>query len=154
MGDLHYHLKQKDKAYEMYEMALQFNDRNIVVLNNYAYFLSLDKKDLSKAERMSNLCVKLQPDNSTYIDTYAWTLFVQGSYSLAKFYIEMAMSKNTDKSAEIIEHYGDILFMNGDPDKAVEEWIKALDMKEKGGEDTATLKKKIADKKYYENDPE
>lgn len=153
MGDLYYHLKQKDKAYEMYDMALQFNDRNIVVLNNYAYFLSLDKKDLSKAERMSNQCVKLQPDNSTYIDTYAWVLFVQGSYSLAKFYIELALSKDSEKSGEIIEHYGDILFMNGEQDKAIEEWKKALDMKEKAGEDTTVLKKKIADKEYYENDP-
>ncbi|MDR3062250.1 MAG: tetratricopeptide repeat protein [Dysgonamonadaceae bacterium] len=154
MGDLYYHLKQKDKAYEMYDMALQFNDRNIVVLNNYAYFLSLDKKDLSKAERMSNQCIKLQPDNSTYIDTYAWVLFVQGSYSLAKFYIELALSKDTEKSAEIIEHYGDILFMNGEQDKAHEEWKKALQMKENAGEDTTVLKKKVADKKYYENDPE
>ncbi len=151
IGDLYYHLKQKDKAYESYDTALQYNERNIVVLNNYAYFLSLDKKDLSKAERMSNQCVKLQPDNSTYIDTYAWIFFVQGNYSLAKFYIERAISKDTDKSAEIYEHYGDILYMSGEQDKAVEQWKKALEMKEKEGEeDTTILKKKIADKKYYE----
>ncbi len=152
IGDLYYHLEQKDKAYEMYDLALQSNDRNIVVLNNYAYFLSLDKKDLSKAERMSNQCMKLQPDNATYIDTYAWVLFVQGSYSLAKFYIELAISKDKDASGEIIEHYGDILFMNGDPEKAVEEWNRALVLKEKVGEDVTLLKKKIAEKKYYENE--
>ncbi len=154
MGDLYYHLERKDKAYEMYDKALEHNDRNVVVLNNYAYFLSLDKKDLSKAERMSNQCMKLQPDNSTYIDTYAWVLFVQGSYSLAKFYIELAISKDKNASGEIIEHHGDILFMNGEPEKAVEEWIKALGLKEKEGEDTRLLKKKIADKKYYEKEAE
>ena len=154
MGDLYYHLGQKDKAYEMYDKALQFNDRNIVVLNNYAYFLSLDKKDLSKAERMSNQCMKLQPDNATYIDTYAWVLFMQGSYSLAKFYIELAISKDKEVSGEVIEHYGDILFMNNDAVKAVEEWKKALELKEKEGEDISLLKKKIADEKYYERDSE
>jgi tetratricopeptide (TPR) repeat protein len=154
MGDLYYHLKQKDEAYEMYDRALQYNDRNIVVLNNYAYFLSLDKKDLSKAERMSNQSMKLQPDNATYIDTYAWVLFVQESYSLAKFYIELALSKEKEFSGEIIDHYGDILFMNEEPDKALEQWQKALELKEKEGEDTTVLKKKITDKKYYENDPE
>ena len=154
IGDLYYHLGQKDEAYETYEKALQYNDRNIVVLNNYAYFLSLDKKDLSKAERMSSQCMKLQPDNATYIDTYAWVLFKQGSYSLAKFYIEMAISKDKEASGEIIEHYGDILYMNENAEKAVEEWKKALELKEKEGEDVTLLKKKIADKKYYENDSE
>ncbi len=154
MGDLYYHLKQKDKAYEMYDKALEYNSHSIVVLNNYAYFLSLDKKDLTKAERMSNQCMRLQPDNPTYIDTYAWVLFVQGSYSLAKFYIELAISKDKDVSGEIIEHYGDILFMNGEQEKAVEQWNKALELKEKEGEDVTLLKKKIADKKYFENEPE
>jgi len=151
MGDLYYHLGQKEKAYEMYENALQLDERNIVVLNNYAYFLSLDKKDLSKAERMSNQCMKLQPDNATYIDTYAWVLFMQGSYSLAKFYIELAVSKDKEMSGEVIEHYGDILFMNNDAEKAVAEWKRALELKEKEGEDTTLLKKKIADEKYYES---
>lgn len=152
MGDLYYHLNQKDKAYEMYDLALQFNDHNVVVLNNYAYFLSLDKKDLSKANRMSSQCLKFEPDNGTYIDTYAWVLFVQGNYSLAKFYIEMAISKKTDISGELHDHYGDILFMNGEEEKAVEEWKRALELKEKEGENISLLKKKIADKKYYENE--
>ncbi len=150
IGDLYFHINQKEKAYEMYDIALQFNERNIVVLNNYAYFLSLDKKDLSKAERMSNMCVKLQPDNSTYLDTYAWVFFVQGNYSLAKFYIESAMEKDTEKSAEIIEHYGDILIMNGEEQKALEQWNKSLEMKKEEREDVSVLKKKIQDKKYYE----
>ena len=71
--------------------AVLCNDKNVVVLNNYAYFLSLEKKDLKKAERMSALAVKLEPNNSTYLDTYAWIFFVQGNYTLAKIYIETAV---------------------------------------------------------------
>ncbi len=147
IGDLYHHLGEKNQAYESYETALKYNNKNIGVMNNYAYFLSLDKKDLSKAERMAAQCVQAQPENSTYIDTYAWIFFVQGNYSLAKFYIESAISKDGGKSGEILDHYGDILYLNGLKDKAVEQWQKALEK----GKDTEIVRKKIADKTYYED---
>ncbi len=147
IGDQYYHLNQKNKAYQSYDKSLIYNDKNISVMNNYAYFLSLDKKDLDKAERMSAQCVQIQPDNSTFIDTYAWIFFVKGNYSLAKFYIESALSKGGSKSEEIIDHYGDILYMNGNKEKAVEQWEKALKM----GKNTETLRKKIEEKTYYED---
>ena len=81
-------------------------NKNVVVLNNYSYFLSLEKKDLKKAERMSAQCIKLEPDNATYLDTYAWIFFVQGNYTLAKIYIESALEKDKTKSAELVDHYG------------------------------------------------
>ena len=148
IGDVYFQKKNKDLAYQNYDKSLEYNDRNIVVLNNYAYYLALDKKDLSKAERMSNVCVKAQPGNSTYLDTYAWVFFVQGNYTLAKFYIESAISNGGDEDEEIAEHYGDILFKTGNVDKAVEQWEKALEL----GKNTEVLKRKIADKIYYEND--
>ena len=150
IGDVCHQMKNKKSAYENYEKALEYNDKNIGVLNNYAYFLSLDKKDLTKAERMSSMCVKMQPDNSTYIDTYAWIFFVQENYSLAKFYIESAISNGGDKSEEIVDHYGDILYKTGEVEKAVEQWEKALEL----GKDTEILKRKIADKTYYEDTEE
>jgi Tfp pilus assembly protein PilF len=85
------------EAYKAYDEALKYNDKNVVVLNNYAYFLSLEKKDLKKAERMSALAVKLEPNNSTYLDTYAWIFFVQGNYTLAKIYIESACQRYDQK---------------------------------------------------------
>ena len=93
---------QLDQAYKAYDEALKYNDKNVVVLNNYSYFLSLEKKDLKKAERMSAQCIKLEPDNATYLDTYAWIFFVQGNYTLAKIYIESALEKDKTKSAELV----------------------------------------------------
>ena len=78
IGDIYYQMKQMDQTYKAYDEALKYNDNNIVVLNNYAYFLSLDKKDLKKAERMSAQCIKLEPDNATYLDTYAWIFIIRG----------------------------------------------------------------------------
>ncbi len=148
IGDIYYQMKQLDKTYQAYDEALKYNDNNIFVLNNYAYFLSLDKKDLKKAERMSAQCIKLEPDNATYLDTYAWIFFVQGNYTLAKIYIENALEKDTTKSAELVDHYGDILFMTGDKEGALKQWKKALEM----GKESETLKRKIAEEKYIEEE--
>lgn len=144
IGDIYYQMKQLDQAYKAYDEALKYNDKNVVVLNNYAYFLSLEKKDLKKAERMSALCIKLEPDNATYLDTYAWIFFEQGSYTLAKIYIESALEKDKTNSAELVDHYGDILFMSGEKEKAVEQWQKAKEMGKKG----QVLDRKIAEKQY------
>lgn len=146
IGDIYYQQKNLTKAYEAYEEALKYNDKNIVVLNNYSYFLTLDKKDLKKAERMSAQCIKLQPDNSTYLDTYAWVFFTQGNYTLAKIYIENAISKDSTNSSELADHYGDILYMNGEKEKALEQWKKAKEL----GKQSETLDRKIAEQIYIE----
>lgn len=146
IGDAYFRINDRDKAFETYEEALKYNDKNIVVLNNYAYYLSLLKKDLTKAERMSALCIKMQPENATYIDTYAWIFFIQGNYLLAKMYIEQALSKDKTNNAELLDHYGDILYMSGEKEKAVEQWIKAKE----AGKNNATLNRKIAEKTYFE----
>jgi tetratricopeptide (TPR) repeat protein len=150
IADIYFQLEQKEEAFENYDKALQYNEKNIVVLNNYAYYLSLIKINLDKAERMAAAVVQLQPDNATYMDTYAWIFFQRGNYSLAKFYIESAISKERSPSGDILEHYGDILFKTGNIDKAVSEWEQALSLKEDEGEKTDVLKRKITDKTYYE----
>lgn len=147
IGDLYYQMEKMDEAYKAYDEALKYNENNAPVLNNYSYFLILDKKDLKKAERMAAQCIKLEPDNATYLDTYAWVFFVQGNYTLAKIYIENALSKDKTNSAELVDHYGDILYMSGEKDKALEQWKKAKEM----GKDTDVLKQKIAKGIYIED---
>jgi tetratricopeptide (TPR) repeat protein len=150
LGDIYYQMGEKTKAYEYYDQALETKEASPMILNNYAYFLALDKKDLDKAERISAKCVQAQPDNVTFIDTYAWVFFQKGNYSLAKFYIESALEKTADIGGDITEHYGDILFMSGQTGEAVREWEKALQLKEKQGDNIKLLKKKISKQKYVE----
>lgn len=146
IGDVYHMLKDDVKAFEYYEKAIEINPNNLHVLNNYSYYLSLQKLDLDKAERMSGLTVKAEPTNATFLDTYAWILFEQEAYLMAKIYIEKAIEYGKDEaSAEVYEHYGDILALSGDMDKALEQWTKA---KELGG-NSKVLKKKIKRKKYY-----
>lgn len=140
IGDLNYFLGNKEVAFSSYDKALQLNPQNLLVLNNYSYYLSLEKRELDKAEQMSGITVKVEPTNPTYLDTYGWVLYEQGSYTLAKIYIERAVQNSKeDISAEVMEHYGDVLFKIGEEEKALEQWKKA---KELGG-DSKALKKKI-----------
>ncbi|MDD6211425.1 MAG: tetratricopeptide repeat protein [Bacteroidales bacterium] len=146
MGDIYYQSGKREKAFKAYDEALTYNPDNVPVLNNYAYFLTLEKRDLSKAERMSGRCVKLEPSNFTYLDTYAWVFFVQGNYSLAKIYIESAINNGGGETPEIVEHYGDILYKLNDLDGAMREWAKAKDL----NSESKTLDTKLKKKKYIE----
>ena len=150
IGDAYFKMKNVEEAFGAYEEALKNNDKNIGVLNNYAYYLSLLKRDLTKAERMSALTIKMEPKSSTYLDTYAWIFFMQGNYPLAKIYIEMAISNDRTNSAELADHYGDILYMTGNKDKALEQWKKAKE----AGKNSATLDKKIEKETYFDSSEE
>lgn len=144
MGDIYHTKKQMTEAYAAYDSALVYNPSNIGALNNYAYYLSVERRDLDKAEEMSYKTVKAEPNNSTYLDTYAWILFEKGNYAEARIYIDNAMKNDGEKSDVIVEHCGDIYFMTGDVEGALNYWKKALEM----GSESKTLKQKIEKKKY------
>lgn len=150
IGDIYFQIKKPEEAFKAYDEALKLNENNVVVLNNYSYYLSLEKKELDKAERMSAQCIKLEPNNATYLDTYAWIFFVQGNYSFARIYIEKALSEDKTNSPELLDHYGDILFKIGEKEKAVEQWKKAKEL----GKKNALLDRKIAEENYIEQSDE
>ena len=140
-----YHTKdRKDEAYAAYDSALVYNPSNIGALNNYAYYLSVERRNLDKAEEMSYKTVKAEPNNATYLDTYAWILFEKGNYAEARLYIDDALKSNTEDSNVIIEHCGDIYYMTGDVEGALKFWKQALEK----GSTSKTLKQKIQKKKY------
>lgn len=128
IGDAFLYLKDRKACYENYEKALAIHPGNILVLNNYAYYLSEDNIDLAKAERMSRKTIDAEPKNSTYLDTYAWIFFKEEKFSLAKIYIVRAVANEQDPSSTILEHYGDILWFNQEQDAALEQWKKAMEL--------------------------
>ena len=144
MGDI-LHEKGLDKeAFESYDSCLQWKPDNFAALNNYAYYLSEKRKDLSKAEQMSYKTIKAEPNNATYLDTYAWILFQQERYQEAKIYIDQTIKNDKAPSGVVIEHAGDIYFNAGEPEKALEFWKQASE----NGNNSAILKRKIEQKKY------
>ena len=144
MGDLLHQKGMTREAFEAYDSCLQWKDDNVMCLNNYAYFLSEMNEQLDKAEQMSYKTIKAEPKSATYLDTYAWILFMQQRYSEAKIYIDQALQNDSDSSAVITEHAGDIYIQNHEPERAVELWQQAL----KKDPQNKLLARKIRQRKY------
>ena len=144
MGDILHEKGREKEAYAAYDSCLQWKPDNIGCLNNYAYYLSEQGKDLQRAEQMSYRTIKAEPQNSTYLDTYAWILFMQERYEESKLYIDQAVQNDSTVSVVILEHAGDIHAKVGEMDKALEFWRKARD----NGSDSKVLIRKIKLRKY------
>ena len=144
MGDLLHEKGDKQQAFAAYDSCLQWKPDNLGCLNNYAYYISESGGNLSKAEEMSYKTIKAEPKNATFLDTYAWILFRQERYAEAKIYIDQTLQCDSDSSAVIVEHAGDIYAKCGDIDKAVELWTEAL----KKSPDNQLLARKARQRKY------
>lgn len=148
MGDAYHQLGDSKHAYECYDSCLLYRPDEAMVLNNYAYYLSLEDSHLDRAEEMSRRSLEKEPDSPTYLDTYAWILFKQKKYAEAKEYIDKALNALGDSvstnDATIVEHAGDIYAKNGLKEKALEFWQQAADL----DTPSATLLKKLKKKKY------
>ena len=155
MGDILHEMGSEREAYAAYDSCLVYQDDNVQCLNNYAYYLSLQETDLDRAEEMSYRTIRLQPDNKTYLDTYAWILFMKQRYSEAQIYIDRVCPPDSadadlladrDISGGVFEHTGDIAACNGNTDHALRFW--QLAQKAGGSGLTALLPRKINLKKY------
>ena len=136
-----------DSAYYYYELALASNPDNALVLNNYAYTLAVNNGDLDKAERLSGRSLQKDPKSVTFLDTYAWIYFKQGNYATAKMYIQQAVNYGGDKDADVLEHYGDILYKNGEEAEGVKAWNQAVSIAKNP---SALLMHKVETGKYFD----
>ena len=150
MGDI-LHQKGMDKeAFEAYDSCLVWKEDNIGCMNNYAYYLSIKGIRLDDAEKMSFRTIKAEPKNATYLDTYAWILFIQKRYDEAKTYIDLTLENDSTPSATLFEHAGDIYYHVGDKEKALEYWQEALELSDESEGRQQILTRKIKLKKYLE----
>ncbi len=146
LGNAYHEIKQNTASDAAYDKALTYNPGDAFTLNNYAYYLSLRNEQMAKAARMAKQANELQPNTSSFEDTYAWILFKQRDYANARTWIEKAIQHRQEHSSTLVEHYGDILFQLGDTDGAVDNWKKARQY----GAQSPVLERKINEKKYIE----
>jgi Tfp pilus assembly protein PilF len=109
LGDAYYYTGNFEKSKDIFETILESDPDNIPVKNNYSYYLSIEGQNLKKAQKMSKSTILAEPDNPTYLDTYAWILFKRKKYEEALQYIEKAYQNGGNDSEEILEHYIEIL---------------------------------------------
>ena len=144
-GDLYHSLGENKKAYKAYEKALKVNPNYEYVLNNYAYYLSVEGKNLKKAYEMSKKTIEKNPDNATYLDTFGWIVYLLGRPMEAKQFFKRAMLYGGKDSAVILDHYADILFALKEYDLAFVYWTLATQKNDNGQVDG--LEAKIQKKK-------
>ncbi len=147
-AEAYYNLKKFKEAFQTFDKIVHIDPQNYMAMNNYAYYLSLRNENLDEAEKLSGKVIQANPENSTYLDTYAWVLFKMKDYKMARFYMESAISKNTEQNPVLVEHYGDILFFLDEKQNAMGQWEKSLKM----GNDSKVLKQKIAKGVYIETE--
>jgi len=139
LGDAYHEQKEHQSSDQAYDMALKYDPSNVIVLNNYAYYLSLRKTNLEKAETMARKANDLSPDVASFQDTYAWVLYNRENYQNALFWVEESLKNGGNTDPTVLEHHGDILLKVNRIKDAVKAWEKAL---EAGGE-TKDLDPKI-----------
>jgi Tfp pilus assembly protein PilF len=108
LGDIYHRLGQDEKAFQAYDSCLVYTQDDAMVLNNYAYYLSLKKKNLDRAEEMSRRSNELEPDNATYMDTYAWVLYQLKRYEEAAEWMDKTVKQmekdDEEMSDDVAEH--------------------------------------------------
>lgn len=145
MADALHGQGKTDEALKMYERALTYNPDSYVAMNNYAYYLACQGIELEKALDLVKRSLEGDPSQVTTMDTYAWVLFKMKDYAKAKEVIDETLSRDTTESSDMFEHAGDIYFMNGLPDEALEFWQKALKL----DPDNELLQRKVKNKTYF-----
>jgi tetratricopeptide (TPR) repeat protein len=144
-GDVYINQNNFGQAKTAFEKAILMEPDNYLIMNNYAYYLALRNDDLTKAAKYAETAALAMSNNSSIVDTYAFILFKQQKYDLAKTWIEKALQNNSSKNGVYLERYGDILFLKGEKDAALIQWQKAKE----AGNGSEVLIKKINEKKYF-----
>lgn len=121
-GDIYHSQGDSKKAYKAYDRALKINPDYVYVLNNYAYYLSQEGKNLKKAYDMSKKTIEKEPDNATYLDTFGWIIYLLGRPLEAKPFFKRAMLHGGKDSPVILDHYADVLFALKEYDMAFVYW--------------------------------
>lgn len=185
-GDIYWRMDSADMAYQAYREALQHNPDNYMAMNNLAYYLSVNSRDLDEADRLINRALLYDPENPTLLDTQAWVRFKRRDYPGAKTSVDHMLTLYgiesvddlqhfdpergaiyevyTDTAAidtvkvdadsddhisfEVLDHAGDIYYMNGYPDEAVQFWKAALLV----DPDNKKTKRKVRSRAYFFDD--
>lgn len=138
-GDMAHLRGDNRSAFRFYERALKLWPESPLVLNNFAYYLSEEQRELERALRMAERANELEPQNATYLDTHAWVLYRLGRFEEAQAVMRQALVLDRSNSSELLLHYGDILYALGKQFMAKTYWQRALE----AGADGAKIEERL-----------
>ncbi len=143
LGDMNYRQANLDDGKFYFDQALQAFPGNINVYADNALRL-LNNNQLDLAEKEIKSGINIAPKSAKLLDVYGQILFEKKEYKSAGEAFLQALYENfTD--GQILEHYADALFLDGETEKAIELWGEAI----KFGNQSPILKRKFEAKTYY-----
>ena len=148
MGDIYYRMEKLDTAFAYYNEAIELDPENLSALNNCAYYLACQDMDLDRATELIERVMAERKDDPTSLDTYAWVLFKRKDFEKAREIIDLAIELSEEPSSDLFDHAGDIYFMDGQPEKAVDFWKKALTL----STDDQLIKRRVKYKRFFYKD--
>jgi Tfp pilus assembly protein PilF len=125
-GDVFYRMKDFDKSFETFEKALEIDNQDLTIINNYAYFLTERNLRLREAEKMAKYVIERDNNNTAFLDTYAWVLYKRGKIRRAEKIMLKIVNSGEEDDAEWYEHYGYILKKRRKCPEAIIKWEHAL----------------------------
>ena len=138
LGESSYKVGKKEESFQYFEELLLLDPGNLVVMNNYSYYLALEGTQLDRAEELSKKTLEAEPDNQIYLDTYGWILFRMGKYLESEKYLGEAVKSSSD--ADLLFHYAEVLMKLGEIKRAREFYLKAGE----NGYDEKEIQSKLA----------
>jgi Tfp pilus assembly protein PilF len=125
-ADIYYRMKDYTKAFETFELALKNNSEDLIIINNYAYYLAQQNIKLKEAEKMAKKATEKDKGNNTFLDTYGWVLYKRGKIQESARVFESIIKSGDKPDAVWYEHYGYVLRKEKKCVDAVTNWNIAL----------------------------
>lgn len=126
IAEAYYRLDEHSKSDSIFESLIEDDPDNYMVLNNYSYYLAERGVKLAEAKKWSWKAIDNNPDNATFLDTYAWVLYRSGELEEAEKYILKALDKGGKNDPEVNEHAGDIQAALNSKEMALAYYQKAI----------------------------
>jgi tetratricopeptide (TPR) repeat protein len=118
LADNYYRVDSLDTAFDTYEKAIRYDSENYMAYNNAGYFMAESGRDIEKAIRYTRYAVLSEPQNATYLDSYAWALFKNKEYEKARENIDLALKFSQTSDSVWVDDNND-----ADADSNVVEYV-------------------------------
>ena len=118
--------KDFKQAENYFRQSLRLAPDFAEALNYLGYMWAERGENLTEAREMIGKALKQEPDNAAFLDSMAWVLFKLNLPKEALEYQLKALKLQKEPDATLHDHLGDIYATLKQPDKAREQWEKAL----------------------------
>ncbi|MET0010032.1 MAG: tetratricopeptide repeat protein [Candidatus Thiodiazotropha sp. 6PLUC9] len=116
-------LKRVDLLEQDLRKILATQPKHADALNALGYTLADQTDRLDEAKEYIQMALSLKPDNPAILDSIGWVEYRLGNYEAALAHLEKAAEISPD--AEIASHLGEVLWVMGQQQRALEIWDAA-----------------------------